>query len=80
MGVIPRERPAHNGEAHTGCLVQGEAIDGGQCRGKPSAGYIRYGPVTTDPFMGEAPVTVTIVANLKLGQYAGSLRIAEMKA
>jgi hypothetical protein len=62
------------------CLVQGEAIDGGQCRGKPSAGYIRYGPVTTDPFMGEAPVTATPVANLQLGQYAGSLRIAEMKA
>ena len=60
MGVIPCERPAHNGEAHTGCLAQGEAIDGGQCRGKPSAGFVsRYGPVTTDPYMGEAPVTVT---------------------
>ena len=37
MGAIPCDNPAHNGEAHTGCLAQGEAIDGGQCRGKPSA-------------------------------------------
>jgi len=74
-------KPAHNGEAHTGCLAQGEAIDGGQCRGKPSAGFLaRYGPVTTDPYMGEAPVSVTPlsyhcgVANLWLGPDAGSLQ------
>src|ERR1700722_5706358 len=41
---------------------------------------IRYGPVTTDPFKGEAPVPVTPrsydrgVTNLWLGQDAGSLR------
>jgi len=33
-----------------------EAIDGGQCRGKPSAAAMQYGPVTTDPIKGEAPV------------------------
>jgi hypothetical protein len=79
--VILCVNPAHNGEAHTGCLVQGEAIDGGQRRGKPSAvAMSRYGPVTTDPTKGEAPVlshrisTMRNVANLWLGQDAGALR------
>lgn len=59
----------------------------GKCRGKPSATDRWYGPVTTEPFLGEASVlrspgiNVPDLANLRLGQYAGSLGcISEMKA
>ena len=71
-------KPAHNGEAQTGCL----SADGpaGNAVGSPLPHFVRYGPVTTEPFgvrlqlLSHRRLTVVRVANLELGQDAGSLQ------
>jgi hypothetical protein len=66
-GVILCVNPLITAKPTSAASHRDEAIDDGRCRGKPSVvAQLRYGPVTTDPNLGEASILSHCFLRLKL--------------